>query len=76
MRFLLDESADARLVRHLASPGHDVTRVATDHPSGIPDTEVLAIGHARRRAIITEDRDFSELVFRLMHPHAGVIRSR
>jgi len=62
MRFLLDQSSDARLVLHLRNLGHDAIRVGKDHPSGIPDE--------------TDDRDFGELVFRHRQPHTGIIYLR
>jgi predicted nuclease of predicted toxin-antitoxin system len=73
MRFLLDQSSDARLVLHLQAHGHDATRIGRDHPGGLSDAQVLAIAHAERRILITDDRDFGELVFRLRQSHAGVI---
>lgn len=69
MKFLLDQSSDARLVSHLLSLGHDVIRVGKDHPPGLPDIEVLRIAQE-------EDRDFGELVFRHRQPHTGVIYLR
>jgi predicted nuclease of predicted toxin-antitoxin system len=76
MRFLLDQSADARLGPHLHGRGHDVTRVGKEYPHGIPDDEVLAIAHRERRILIADDRDLGELIFRLRQPHAGVILFR
>src|SRR5262249_25026718 len=76
VRFLLDQSTDARLVAHLTTLGHDATRVAKDYPHGLPDTAVLAIAHAESRILITDDRDFGELIFPLGQPHAGVIYLR
>jgi predicted nuclease of predicted toxin-antitoxin system len=76
MRFVLDQSAEARIGSFLASLGHDVTRVARDYPAGLPDTDVLAIAHREQRILVTNDRDFGELVFRLHQPHAGVIYFR
>lgn len=76
MRFLLDQSAEARIGAFLQSVGHDVTRVARDYPAGLPDDEVLAIAHAERRILIANDRDFGELVFRHRQPHHGVIYFR
>ncbi|HZS02990.1 MAG TPA: DUF5615 family PIN-like protein [Chloroflexota bacterium] len=73
MKFLLDQSTDARLVPYLQQRGHDVSRVGRDYPSGLPDDQVLAIAHAEQRILITDDRDFGELVFRLGYPHAGII---
>jgi predicted nuclease of predicted toxin-antitoxin system len=76
MRFLLDQSSDARLVPYLAQLGHDATRIGRDYPPGLPDQEVLALAHREGRILITDDRDFGELVFRLHQPHAGVIYLR
>ncbi len=76
MRFLLDQSADARLVSYLQSLGHNALRIGKEYPHGLPDARVLAIAHAERRILITADRDFGELVFRLRQPHAGVILFR
>lgn len=76
MRFLLDESADARLLPHLRTLGHDVTRLGTDYPAGLPDHRVLALAHTEGRILITNDTDFGELVFRHSQPHMGVILFR
>jgi len=73
MRFLLDESADACLAPYLRGLGHDVARLAVDYPAGLPDPRVLAIAAAEGRVLLTNDRDFGELVFRLRQSHAGVI---
>jgi predicted nuclease of predicted toxin-antitoxin system len=73
---LLDQSADGRLVAYLSSLGHDVTRIARDHPPGLPDQEVLDIAYRERRILITHDRDFGGLVFVDQQPHAGVILLR
>ena len=76
MRFLIDESADARLASHLTQLGHDVTLIARDHRPGLSDRDVLSIAHQEERVLITDDRDFGELVFRERRPHAGVIYFR
>jgi predicted nuclease of predicted toxin-antitoxin system len=73
---LLDESAEARIGMFLTSLGHDAVRVGQDKPPGLPDPAVLAIAEAERRILVTNDRDFGELVFRRRQPHAGVIYFR
>lgn len=60
----------------LRSLGYDVTRVGTDYPAAMKDIDILALAHRERRVLITDDRDFGELVFRLRQPHAGVIYLR
>jgi predicted nuclease of predicted toxin-antitoxin system len=76
MRFLLDESADARLAPFLRSAGHDVSAIAVEHPASLADREVLAIAHREQRILITDDRDFGGLVFVEKQAHAGVIYLR
>ncbi len=76
MKFLLDQSSDARLVPYLRSLGHDATRIAQDYPPGLPDAEVLAIAHREGRILITDDRDFGELIFSRGWQHSGVIYLR
>jgi predicted nuclease of predicted toxin-antitoxin system len=76
MRFLIDESTDARLGPYLRSLGHDCTIVARDYAASLPDEDVLAIAESEHRVLITNDRDFGELVFRQLHPHSGVIYFR
>lgn len=73
MKFLLDQSTDARLIPYLRQLGHDATRIASDYPPGLSDQEVLDIAHQESRILITDDRDFGNLVFRLKLPHSGVI---
>jgi len=76
MRFLVDASSDARLVVHLRRLGHDATRIGTDYPSALGDDEVLDVAQREQRILITDDRDFGELVFRQRQAHAGVIYLR
>jgi predicted nuclease of predicted toxin-antitoxin system len=73
VRFLLDESADARIRVHLQSLGHDVIGIAREYPAGLADSDVLPIAYRTNRILITRDRDFGELVFVEGQPHAGVI---
>jgi predicted nuclease of predicted toxin-antitoxin system len=73
MKFLLDQSTDARLAKYLRNLGHDVTRIAADYPAGLLDPKILTIAYAEGQILITDDRDFGEWVFRLKRPHAGVI---
>lgn len=76
MRFLLDESAEARIAAFLTGHGHDATRVGRDYPASLPDATVLALAHREQRILITNDKDFGELVVRQHRPHAGVILFR
>src|SRR5687767_7730376 len=76
MKFLQDESADFPLAVVLSDLGHDVKAIVTDYPRSIADEEVLAIAAREERILITNDRDFGELIFRQHRQHAGVILFR
>lgn len=76
MRFLLDEGLPARLAAHLRGEGHDVTVVGRDYPYALKDRDILAIARREGRVVLTNDKDFGELVFRDRLPHAGVILFR
>jgi len=71
VKFLLDQSTDARLMSVFARLNHDITRIGTHYPSGLPDDEVLRIARTEQRILITDDRDFGELAFRHRQPHVG-----
>jgi len=73
MKFLLDQSTDAQLLTFLKHLGHDVTRIGSHYPPGLSDHDVHALTKQKHRILITDDRDFGELVFREKLPHVGVI---
>jgi predicted nuclease of predicted toxin-antitoxin system len=75
MRFLADENCDASIVRALRSLGHDVEYVAELSP-GETDTNLLDKANRDQRILITEDRDFSNLIFRDKRNAFGVIYVR
>lgn len=76
MRFLLDESADFPLGAYLIAQGHNVTYIARDYPHGLSDRAILEITVVEERILITNDRDFGELVFHRKLPHAGIVLFR
>lgn len=76
MRFLLDESAEARIATFLIARGHDATRIGRDYPAALSDEQVLALAHQERRVLIANDKDFGELVVRRRLPHRGVVLFR
>jgi predicted nuclease of predicted toxin-antitoxin system len=76
MRFLANENFPADAVTALRQAGHDVTWIRTDAP-GITDPEVLQIAQVEARILLTFDKDFGELAFRLQLPAtAGIILFR
>ena len=76
MHFLADENFPLESVRSLRTAGHDVAAVIEDS-RGAKDHEVLARAAREGRIILTFDRDYGELVYRLRHPApAGIIYLR
>jgi predicted nuclease of predicted toxin-antitoxin system len=75
MDFVADESVDGHIIRALLVAGHTVRDVhRTD--LGSPDERVLDIAHSGRMILITEDKDFGELVFAKRSPHSGILLIR
>ena len=76
MKFLLDQSADFRLMPHLRELGHDVTAISRNYPPGLPNEDVLTIAREEARVLIVADRDFGELIFRQRQASTGVLLVR
>jgi predicted nuclease of predicted toxin-antitoxin system len=72
VRFLADESCDFSVVRALRSAGHDVLAVAELSP-GSDDTRVMDLAHRQGRILLTEDKDFGQLVYAHSRLSNGVI---
>jgi predicted nuclease of predicted toxin-antitoxin system len=75
VRLLADEGVDAPTVARLRADGHDVTYVAELMP-GITDEAVLDLANAESRVLLTADKDFGELVFRMGRVTVGVLLLR
>lgn len=75
MLILADESAAGYLVEQLRADGHAVSFVAELSPGDSDDT-VLASAVASDSVLLTADKDFGELVFRLGRSSAGVVLCR
>jgi predicted nuclease of predicted toxin-antitoxin system len=75
MKFLADEGVDRSIVTGLRSLNFDVFYVIEEVRS-LDDETLLSIALAEERILITRDKDFGELVFRLNRVHAGVILIR
>lgn len=74
-QIVADESVDFRIVTRLRKVGLTVYSIAEQLPS-ITDKSVLSFAFDNKALPITEDKDFGELVFRLLLPHYGVLLVR
>lgn len=72
MRFLADENVSRLVIERLRHDGHDVMSIAETRP-GTPDDDILNAADADARILITEDRDFGEMVIRRRLRLHGVI---
>ena len=72
MRFLADENISQFVIGRLLAAGFDVAAVAAKTP-GASDSDVLALASREERILITEDRDFGELVVRQRLGLHGVV---
>jgi predicted nuclease of predicted toxin-antitoxin system len=75
LRWLADECVDAALVAELRHLGYDVTYVA-EQSAGLADPEVLKQAREGNRLLLTEDKDFGDLVFRSRLAVPGVVLLR
>ena len=71
-RFLVDESCGIKLYQSLLENNYDVESVTNVMPRAL-DIEILDYADKENRILITNDKDFGELVFRLKMPSFGVI---
>ena len=75
MNLLADEGVDKPIVDLLRNNGFDVVYILETNP-GADDEFILAMANADERILLTQDKDFGELVFRLKNTHFGVILIR
>jgi predicted nuclease of predicted toxin-antitoxin system len=75
MRFLADESCDFTVVRALRNAGHDVICVS-ETAVGATDEAVIHMATDDNRILLTEDKDFGQLVYASGHGHSGVVLLR
>ncbi|MCB0483623.1 MAG: DUF5615 family PIN-like protein [Saprospiraceae bacterium] len=75
MKFLADEGVDRSLVMMIRKAGHDVSYIAEDIQS-TDDEAILEIANREYRILITRDKDFGELVYRMKRIHSGILLIR
>jgi predicted nuclease of predicted toxin-antitoxin system len=70
-----DECVEEEIIERLRDNNIRILSIRESH-SGIKDVEVLAIAVDSSAFLLTEDKDFGELVFRLHQPHNGILLVR
>lgn len=72
MHLLVDECLTVEFVDEFRQAGHDVIWVR-EHCPGADDDVLLAFSVSQNRVIISEDRDFGELIFKRRLPAIGIV---
>jgi predicted nuclease of predicted toxin-antitoxin system len=75
VRWLADECVAAGLVDALRDAGHNVTYVIEVAPS-LTDAEVVSLAQSEERLLLTDDKDFGDLIFRQIRDIPGVVLLR
>jgi len=75
MRLLADECCDMAVVRALRAAGHDVLAVREAIP-GAEDESVVQLALRDSRVLLTEDKDFGQLLYASPPGTQGVILVR
>ncbi len=75
MRFLVDECVGPSVVRWLRMNNHDATSAYEDC-RGWEDESILEKAYSEGRIVVTMDKDFGDMVFRMKLPHRGIILLR
>ena len=75
MKFLADENVDKPIVERLRKDGNVVIYVAEVEPS-ISDDEVIKLANQESALLLTEDKDFGELIYRQGRIFNGVVLIR
>ena len=79
--FVADESVDMGIVTYLQfyfKQDNNPQEIISIQNSfqGIQDDKVLQFAHNLKFILLTEDKDFGELVYRLKYPHHGIVLIR
>ena len=75
MVIIADESVDYAIIQVLREIGFNVISIMEQSP-GIEDNNVLEIANVHQGLLITEDKDFGELTYRLNKQHHGILLIR
>lgn len=72
LKFITDESTGIKLTHALLSANFDCISIIDKKP-GMKDIDVLSSAVREKRILISNDKDFGELIHRKKLPHYGVI---
>ena len=74
-KFIVDECTSIAVAEFLREQGFDTVSVSEESPQ-TSDRAILHRAVAEQRIVVTNDKDFGDMVFRDNHPHCGVLLLR
>lgn len=74
-KFLVDECTGPQVARWLKAQGFCVYSVSDENP-GVNDSKLVTKAFRERWTVITNDKDFGDLVYREKESHHGIILLR
>ncbi len=74
-KFIVDECTGLSIVHFLREQGYDTISVSESMPQAI-DADILQRAITEERIVITNDKDFGDMVFRDRCAHKGVVLLR
>jgi predicted nuclease of predicted toxin-antitoxin system len=75
VKIVADENIDIRVIEILREFGHDIISIR-ERERGSIDPVVLFLANLNNALLITEDKDFGDLVYQKRQPHFGVLLIR
>lgn len=73
MRFKIDENLSTAVAALFVANGHDAVTVVDEHLTGVTDPELATVVQSERRAIVTQDTDFLDIVAHPPSSYPGII---
>ena len=74
-KFIVDECTGVAVAHFLRAQGFDVVSISEESPH-ISDLDILHRAVAEQRIVVTNDKDFGDMVFRDNHHHHGILLLR
>lgn len=75
VKFLADENIEYRIVTHLREKGYDILAITESFVS-MNDEKILQKAYLEDRVLLTNDKDFGDLIFLQKLHHKGIILFR
>jgi len=59
---IIDQNVDQFVINYLNRSGYDILSISKSYP-GITEREIIELAKTNKGFVITEDKDFGELIF-------------